>query len=152
LWFLGHIIPKELYQIEYASMDYCISSWKISKVMLSSLIGCHLTFQHDVWLMMTLFGKLCSNFSNGHKFNKFSFIKEYKFNLLYPFSKSFQWATNQLIWTRFISPNLISNNRALSFIWISVSNLSSSKLACFHLPQPWSQNLLWIYWNKISCK
>lgn len=76
LWFWRHIIPKELYQIEYASTNCCISSWEISKVMLSSLIGCHLTFQIDVWLMMTLFGKLCSNFSNGHKFNKFSFVKE----------------------------------------------------------------------------
>jgi hypothetical protein len=76
LWFWGHIIPKELYQIEYASTNCCISSWEISKVMLSFLIGCYLTFQIDVWLMMTLFGKLCSNFSNGHKLNKFSFVKE----------------------------------------------------------------------------
>jgi hypothetical protein len=76
LWFWGQIIPKDLDQIEYASTHCYISSWEISKVMSSSLIGCHLTFQIDVWLMMTLFGKLCSKFSNGHNFNKKNFVKE----------------------------------------------------------------------------
>jgi hypothetical protein len=75
LWFWGHIIPKELYQIEYASTNCCISSWEISKVMLSSLIGCHLTFQIDVWLMMTLFSKLCSNFQMDINLTNFLSLK-----------------------------------------------------------------------------